>query len=224
VTGCRESQYIVKLPELLKRIAEHFAVARPWRTIARKATPTACYWLVLSLLTFLGMSAAVKIEATATRLFLVVVVVGVAFSAACFLERLLRDYMQTDIQPSSETSDLTGGFVHVTDTFADQFTAAVAPSSSSATTAGGVFGAAMEGDFGYFGAGQLFPEFDDGILAAEKNRWYATFRRRVGYVTGPSLIYLTGSLPKWLDRGQPVRRAEPQTPQTQVGLWCWLPS
>jgi hypothetical protein len=38
------------------------------------------------------------------RLFLVVVVVGVAFSAACFLERLLRDYAQ----PSSEPSDVTG--------------------------------------------------------------------------------------------------------------------
>ena len=75
------------------------------RTVVRKAAPTALYWLVLSLVTFLGMSAVIKIEATRTRLSLVVLVVGVAFSAAYLLERLLRDYMRTDIQPSGEPSD-----------------------------------------------------------------------------------------------------------------------
>ena len=126
-------------------------MAGAWRTVAQKATPPALYWLVLSLITFLGMSAVIKIEATRTRLSLVVVVVGVAFSAACFLERLLRDYMRTDIQPNGEPSDVTG------------------------------------------------------------------------------------SVPKWLcrnkelgakHRGKGERPAEPQTsaPQTQEGLWCWLPS
>jgi hypothetical protein len=43
------------------------------------------------------------------RLFLVVVVVGVAFSAACFLERLLRDYMRTDIQPNGDHRRTAGG-------------------------------------------------------------------------------------------------------------------
>jgi hypothetical protein len=84
-------------------------VAGAWRTVARKATPTAFYWLVLSLVTFLGISEVVKIEATRTRLLLVVVVVGVAFLAACFLERLLRDYLRTVIQPSGEPSDVAGG-------------------------------------------------------------------------------------------------------------------
>jgi hypothetical protein len=83
-------------------------VARALRTVARKATPAALYWLALSLVTFLGISAVIQIETTRTRLFLVVVVVGVAFSAACFLERLLRDYMRTDIQPNGEPSDVTG--------------------------------------------------------------------------------------------------------------------
>jgi len=78
---------------------------RAWRTVARKATPAALYWLVLSLITFLGISAVIQIEATRTRLFLVVVVVGVAFSAACFAERLLRDYLRTAIQPNGEPSD-----------------------------------------------------------------------------------------------------------------------
>ena len=83
-------------------------MAGAWRTIARKATPTAFYWLVLSLITFLGMSAVIKIEATRTRLSLVVVVVGVAFGAACFLERSLRDYLRIDVQPHGEPSDVTG--------------------------------------------------------------------------------------------------------------------
>ena len=67
-------------------------MAGAWRTVAQKATPPALYWLVLSLITFLGISTVIKIEATGTRLSLIVVVIGVAFGAACFLERLLRDY------------------------------------------------------------------------------------------------------------------------------------
>jgi hypothetical protein len=51
------------------------------------------------------MNAAIQIEATRMRLFLVIVVVGVAFSAACFVERLLRDYVRTDTQPNGELSD-----------------------------------------------------------------------------------------------------------------------
>jgi len=82
-------------------------VAGAWQTVARKATPTAFYWLVLSLITGLGISAVVRIEATGTRLSLVVLVIGVAFSAACFLERSLHDYMRAEIQPSGEPSVVT---------------------------------------------------------------------------------------------------------------------
>ena len=80
-----------------------------WRTVARTVTPPGVYWLVLSLITFLGMSEVIKIDATRTRLFLVVVVIGVAFSAACFLERLLRDYVRIEVQSLGEPSDVTGG-------------------------------------------------------------------------------------------------------------------
>jgi hypothetical protein len=83
-------------------------VTGAWRTVARKATPTALYWFVLSLTIFLGIGAVIKIEATRARLSLLVVVVGVAFSAACFLERLLRDYVRTDTQPNGEPSDVAG--------------------------------------------------------------------------------------------------------------------
>ena len=90
-------------------------MAEALRAIARKATPTVLYWLVLSLITFVGMRAVIEIESTQTRLSLVVMVVGVAFSAAYFLECLLRDYAQTDIQPNCELNDtrvrdvITGG-------------------------------------------------------------------------------------------------------------------
>jgi len=51
-------------------------VARQWGNIARRAAAPAGYWLVLGLITLLGMNAAIKVEATRTRLFLVVVVIG----------------------------------------------------------------------------------------------------------------------------------------------------
>ena len=53
------------------------------------------------------MNAVIKIEAARTRLSFVIVVVSVAFSAACFLERLLRDYASTDAQPNVEASNGT---------------------------------------------------------------------------------------------------------------------
>jgi outer membrane immunogenic protein len=52
----------------------------------------------------------------------------------------------------------------------------------------------VEGDFGYLGGGQLVANFGDPIDVGEKNRRYATLRGRVGYVTGPSLIYVTGGV------------------------------
>jgi len=81
-------------------------VARQWGNIARKAAGPAGYWLVLALITFLGLKAVIKIESTGTRLFLVIVVFGAAFGAASLLEHLLRDYMPTDIQPNGEPTDI----------------------------------------------------------------------------------------------------------------------
>jgi hypothetical protein len=73
-------------------------VARQWGNIARKAAGPTGYWLVLALITFLGLKAVIKIEATGTRLFLVLVVFGVALGAASLLEHLVRDYVPTDMQ------------------------------------------------------------------------------------------------------------------------------
>jgi hypothetical protein len=81
-------------------------VARPWGNMARKAVGPTGYWLVLGLITFLGLSAVIKIEATGTRLLLVVVVLGVALGAASLVERLLRDHVPTDLQPNGEPIDI----------------------------------------------------------------------------------------------------------------------
>ena len=79
---------------------------RGWRIIARKAAGTAGYWLLMGIITYLGMSAVVKIEATGTRLLLAVLVFGVAFGAASLLERILRDNVPTDIQPKGEPTEI----------------------------------------------------------------------------------------------------------------------
>jgi outer membrane immunogenic protein len=53
----------------------------------------------------------------------------------------------------------------------------------------------VEGDYGYLGGGQLFNALDQGgFNVSEKNRSYATLRGRAGFVTGPSLIYITGGV------------------------------
>ena len=64
-------------------------MARGWETIARKAAGPASYWFVLGLIVFVGMTLVIKIEATETRLVLVVVVLLVAFGTASLVERLL---------------------------------------------------------------------------------------------------------------------------------------
>jgi hypothetical protein len=63
-------------------------VARAWRNI-RDAAQTTGFWLLLAFITYLGMSAVVRIEATGIRLFLAVAVFGVAFGAVSALERRL---------------------------------------------------------------------------------------------------------------------------------------
>jgi hypothetical protein len=61
------------------------------KTIAREAAWTACIVGFFGLIAYLGMSTVIKIEATETRLFLAVAVLGVAFGAAYLMDHLLRD-------------------------------------------------------------------------------------------------------------------------------------
>lgn len=76
-------------------------MARGWEIIARKAAATVSFWLLIGLIPYFGIRAIIRIEATGIRLFLVVVVFGVAFGAASLLERLL---LPTDIKPNTEPS------------------------------------------------------------------------------------------------------------------------
>jgi len=70
-------------------------------------------------------------------------------------------------------------------------------------TAGGTLGAnwqvspnwllGLEADLGYLGNDRSFSAWNDPrVTAGVKTSWYGTVRGRFGYVTGPSLIYLTG--------------------------------
>jgi hypothetical protein len=67
-----------------------FYAARGWENITRDAAQTAGFWLLVGLITYLGINAVVRIEATGTRLFLAIAVFGVAFGAVSLLERRLR--------------------------------------------------------------------------------------------------------------------------------------
>jgi hypothetical protein len=67
-----------------------FHAARGWENITRDAAQTAGFWLVTGLITYLGINAVVRIEATGTRLVLAIAVFGVAFAAVSLLERRLR--------------------------------------------------------------------------------------------------------------------------------------
>jgi hypothetical protein len=78
-------------------------MARGRGTIARKAAGPS-YWLVLGVIVFVGMTAVIKIEATETRLVLVVVL-GVALGAASLVEHLLRNYAPTDLQLKGQPTD-----------------------------------------------------------------------------------------------------------------------
>jgi outer membrane immunogenic protein len=50
----------------------------------------------------------------------------------------------------------------------------------------------LEGDLGWLGLDQTNIEFNDITFVGVKTDWYATARARFGYVTGPSLLYVTG--------------------------------
>ena len=54
--------------------------------------------------------------------------------------------------------------------------------------------AGVEGDFSYFGINSTSQDYDEGAVAhlGVKTNWLATLRGRLGYSTGPALLYVTG--------------------------------
>jgi hypothetical protein len=81
-------------------------VARRWGSTARDAMRTAAILAAFGLIAYLGIKAAIKIEATKTRLFLVCVVFGVAFGTALLLDYLLRDRAPTQILANGEATEI----------------------------------------------------------------------------------------------------------------------
>jgi hypothetical protein len=60
-------------------IQDWLGQARKKGNVARRIAAPVGYWLVLGLITFVGINAAIKVEATRTRLFLIVIVIAIAF-------------------------------------------------------------------------------------------------------------------------------------------------
>lgn len=81
-------------------------MARGWGIIARKAIRAAAYWGVMGFTIYLGISVVIMVEATGTRLFLVVAVFGVAFGAASLLEHLLRDSVPPDLLANGDSTEI----------------------------------------------------------------------------------------------------------------------
>ncbi len=52
----------------------------------------------------------------------------------------------------------------------------------------------LEGDIGYLGGNRTDTDWDDLTMVGVRPSWYGTVRGRLGYVTGPSLIYVTGGV------------------------------
>src|SRR5262249_52008531 len=50
----------------------------------------------------------------------------------------------------------------------------------------------LEEDVGYLGLNNTIMEWNDPAAVGVQTDWYATLRARFGYVTGPSLLYVTG--------------------------------
>jgi hypothetical protein len=82
------------------------SVARGWGIIPRKAIRAAAYWGVMGFTIYLGISVVIMVEATGTRLFLVVAVFGVAFGAASLLEHLLRDSVPPDLLANGDSTEI----------------------------------------------------------------------------------------------------------------------
>ena len=81
-------------------------MARRWVSFAREAARTAAYFVLFGFIAYFGMKVVIKIEATQTRLFLVCVVFGVAFSATVLLDYLWRDRVPADTQPNCESKEI----------------------------------------------------------------------------------------------------------------------
>lgn len=98
-------------------------------------------------------------------------------------------YYGTSIAQSEMTGAITPGSVELNDT---GIAAGLTLGYNWQFSPNGLFG--IEGDLGYLGTKRNFDDFDEipAFNVGVKSTWYSTLRGRLGYVTGPSLLYVTG--------------------------------
>jgi outer membrane immunogenic protein len=96
-------------------------------------------------------------------------------------------YYGTSIGHSRATSSEIGGAVEPNDT---GITGGLTLGYNWHFSPNGLLG--IEGDVGYLGTKRSFQFVDEPSSAGVKSTWYSTVRGRLGYVTGPSLLYVTG--------------------------------
>jgi outer membrane immunogenic protein len=98
-------------------------------------------------------------------------------------------YYGTSVAESTMSSSTTPGSVDLNDT---GFSAGLTLGYNWQFSPTGLLG--IEGDIGWLGTKRSFAEFDEvpGFDVGVKSTWYSTLRGRLGYVTGPSVLYVTG--------------------------------
>jgi outer membrane immunogenic protein len=100
----------------------------------------------------------------------------------------LGGYYGSPIGQSQVTSTGTGGSAELA---SDRFTAGVDLGYNWQFNPNWLVG--VEGDVGYLGTKRSFQDANDSTtFPGLKSTWYSTLRGRLGYVTGPSLLYVTG--------------------------------
>ena len=97
-------------------------------------------------------------------------------------------YRGTSIGRSEASSSVTPGRAEVNDT---SFSGGLTVGYNWQFAPNGLLG--IEGDIGWLGTKRSIGSFDEPFnTVGVKATWYDTIRARLGYVTGPSLLYVTG--------------------------------
>jgi outer membrane immunogenic protein len=98
----------------------------------------------------------------------------------------LGGFYGTSIGQSKMTGSVSPGAVDVNDT---GITAGATLGYNWQFSPSGLVG--IEADIGWLGTKRIFEDFDNPVTVGVKSTGYGTIRGRIGYVTGPSLLYLT---------------------------------
>ena len=93
-------------------------------------------------------------------------------------------------QVKTNATSVAGQFAGAVDIAGSGFTGAVQAGYNWHLNPNWIAG--IEGDFGHLGIARSFEDFDNNTIFGVKAGWYGTVRARLGYSTGPALLYATG--------------------------------